>query len=635
MAGSSSGPRGGRRQVDKAHRATGPDAADAAPEVADSKLYRHLVREWAWGGLSACEAQRLASLAHADEQSLLLRLGMSRDYGCPQVKSLAAIGAWGRYPGNCARDLIRLLGEPRSPPLVSFPIPLKILTPARHMPAVQNIEQAMFLPHVQFAHMWNDRKDMFDEVMLGGGDHPASTPARFWTELEARKDPRLLGHDEMTSRASWRDFGIPLSVHGDAVPCIAVGRAGTRSLDVYSWQSCFANGPSIEVKQLAVSIFEQNKASGTMEAMWEVMLWSFVALSRGEWPRADHKGVPYAPGSAAAALGGRPLAGGYYAVILQVKGDWDWFAKVLGLRSATAHKCCEWCDSDKSSGDSGMWPTDFSDAAVWKRRLYTVEGWRAQHERLHPLFVKFEWLTLHNLELDELHVLYLGTSMDLLGAALFTLCFKVLAKTPAENMADVWADVVYFYQQHELRNQYTNIELSSFLKDARYPRAHYPRLKGKGAEVKDLAIAARSVWQKRARPGNAEDALILEVLSTQCDIQQLVDSSSSELFMPPEDARLLQAKVDRYLVGYSRLARAADLRGELVWAVKPKHHALWHWSRRARFLHPRRGSCWGDEDYVGRIKTLTQQSTAGAAWHRIPATLAVKYRWGMWYQRRR
>ena len=174
MAGSSSVPRGGRRQVDKAHRATGPDAADAAPEVADSKLYRHLVREWAWGGLSACEVQRLASLAHADEQSLLLRLGMSRDYGCPQVKSLAAIGAWGRYPGNCARDLIRLLGEPRSPPLVSFPIPLKILKPARHMPAVQNIEQAMFLPHVQFAHMWNDRKDMFDEVMLGGspGEHP-------------------------------------------------------------------------------------------------------------------------------------------------------------------------------------------------------------------------------------------------------------------------------------------------------------------------------------------------------------------------------------------------------------------------------------------------------------------------------
>ena len=40
----------------------------------------------------------------------------------------------------------------------------------------------------------------------------------------------------------------------------------------------------------------------------------------------------------------------------------------------------------------------------------------------------------------------------------------------------------------------------------------YPKLKGKGAEVKDLAVPLQEVFARYKRPGNAEEAVIDKML---------------------------------------------------------------------------------------------------------------------------
>ena len=58
-------------------------------------------------------------------------------------------------------------------------------------------------------------------------------------------------------------------------------------------------------------------------------------------------------------------------------------------------------------------------------------------------------LSCHNLEVDELHVMHLGTTMYMLGAVLYMLCFHVLAGAPEDIMHGIWADINEFYRKHK------------------------------------------------------------------------------------------------------------------------------------------------------------------------------------------
>lgn len=52
---------------------------------------------------------------------------------------------------------------------------------------------------------------------------------------------------------------IPVSVHGDAVPVVRVGKPGSASLECLSLQSLLAEGTTLRVKLLMFSMFESNK----------------------------------------------------------------------------------------------------------------------------------------------------------------------------------------------------------------------------------------------------------------------------------------------------------------------------------------------------------------------------------------
>ena len=53
-----------------------------------------------------------------------------------------------------------------------------------------------------------------------------------------------------------------------------------------------------------------------------------------------------------------------------------------------------------------LW-NNFNDDAVRKVRLFGKEEWGAIHAHLHPLLVQFPYLCQHNVEPDELHIMYL------------------------------------------------------------------------------------------------------------------------------------------------------------------------------------------------------------------------------------
>ena len=96
---------------------------------------------------------------------------------------------------------------------------------------------------------FQNHRSRFNDIFLG--DHiTAKLIETFWQELLDRDDPRLRNHP-MRKVPNWKRLFIPLSIHGDGVPVLQVGKADTKSLDVLSMMSLFSKvTSSIKAKLL-------------------------------------------------------------------------------------------------------------------------------------------------------------------------------------------------------------------------------------------------------------------------------------------------------------------------------------------------------------------------------------------------
>ena len=84
--------------------------------------------------------------------------------------------------------------------------------------------------------------------------------------------------------------------------------------------------------------------------------------------------------------------------------------------------------------------------------------------------------------------------MYMLGAVLYMLCFHVLDGAPEDIMHGIWSDINDFYSKHKVQTQFSNLKIGSF-----HEPGQYPKLKGKGAEIKDLVAPLSHVWNAKTR----------------------------------------------------------------------------------------------------------------------------------------
>lgn len=510
-------------------------------------------------------------------------------------------------------------------------IHVKVQKPRAHRSSVQETQCSFLLPHEVFHHYYHHKKDKFVELFLGGNE---GKPTEFWTEVLSRKDPRLQDHDMVKNRDDWLTKAIPISYHGDAVPCLAIGKSGTKSFDVISWQPTLAtSGGSLLLKNYISGMFQDNKLKhskgdefDTDEEIGEILFWSLKTLYEGKWPSHDHRGVEYAAASSEGALAGQALADGYFAVPWIIKCDLEYVANYLHLRHYGSTTPCDHCPCT-TTGSPEASPSNFGSTSTWIRNLHSAQQWRALYPITPHWLFKFSFLSCLNIEPDELHVVHLGTSMWFLGSVLWVMVFKVLPGGAAANIRDVWERIVRAYEVLCPPAQYTNLSLSAFCDPAK-PSGHFPKLKGKGAEVKGLVGALSIVWGGLMDSSKHEHNLIKAALDQVLKFQNIIDDFSQDLFLPQEQVRALQNHVHEFLRIYTELAHIADQQGLLLWNMAPKFHFLWHLAQRAEYLCPRRSACHIDEDYVGQVKKIAQACSAGTQLHHIAAKVVEKIRWG-------
>ena len=127
-------------------------SASAPEPKSPSQLVSLLLLRRAWGNLSSPDVQEIAAAAHED--------GLNH----PDVRTLASLGSWGKYPGKVHAELEQRLAVNA---LSSCLSPIELTMKATHL-RTRIVQQDIIYPHVLFGCLHQNYNDIFIERVLGG-----------------------------------------------------------------------------------------------------------------------------------------------------------------------------------------------------------------------------------------------------------------------------------------------------------------------------------------------------------------------------------------------------------------------------------------------------------------------------------
>ena len=105
--------------------------------------------------MSAVTVRKTCERALLDQKSLLSSLGCSPTLADQSLAALASLGAEGRQEKNCRRELVTLLGTPKTPEPHALKIEMRVTKPRADDPPEQQVDFEMMLPHVYLAHLYH------------------------------------------------------------------------------------------------------------------------------------------------------------------------------------------------------------------------------------------------------------------------------------------------------------------------------------------------------------------------------------------------------------------------------------------------------------------------------------------------
>ena len=298
--------------------------------------------------------------------------------GTPRLSSPA-------YAQNLQRSLVAAFGTPVGAPDIEF----------RLIPTTLGIIPHPFLfPHRFVSSLHASQSAFFSRSVSG----PVGAASRFWQRMEetafVRNHPHLAG----LPRAKL----LPLGMHGDS------GKfSHYESLMVFTFNSLLGEGPTKSTCFLMTAIKKSLIGPGTIEAIAKLLGWSFNVLLTGVEAALDENGDPLPSGRAP-----QYLAGGYRAVLVKVRGDWEFYNSVFGVPHwKSLGRMCWLCMAVGDPG-SALKYSRTDAGAPWRATRCshaTFLRWcRAEGAGIAAFFRYIEGLIIDCIMIDVLHTVGLG-----------------------------------------------------------------------------------------------------------------------------------------------------------------------------------------------------------------------------------
>ena len=121
----------------------------------DSQFIFYLLKDWAWGGLSASEVQRRAMHAYNEQLYRLKKLGVNPDWCMQSMLRMSRLGhgtgskrgSSKIQKGNINRDLPKCLGDPSTPEPYIAQVPMLLSKPGTTQVRQGYVPFPIMLPH--------------------------------------------------------------------------------------------------------------------------------------------------------------------------------------------------------------------------------------------------------------------------------------------------------------------------------------------------------------------------------------------------------------------------------------------------------------------------------------------------------
>ena len=571
----------------------------------ESALHSQMMTLLAQGMLSGAIVHGLAQAAVKDLQ------GAKEGHTFPTVERLGKI-AQGR---NALRAVYGELAT-----ACPLPQPYKVEMPFKDGTFMQSI----LLPHEWFSAMYDNQQAWRTCILQDDSKLP-----QFWNLFE--KHPCMQQHP-VKRRRNFKNLAIPISMHGDEVPVVGVGKIWARSALSFSWCSLINNalgGKGDDIMIYLWAVFEkfcvptQRTRLGTMDCYWQILKWSFGAMFLGIWPSKDWKGQSFDPNSPEGKKSGKQLAGGYIGVLLQLCGDLDYYSKWIGLPVSTTHaKPCGLCKATFAGPTSWM---DNRPNSPWQATMLTTGTWREHWASTCALF-DFPGMSALSVAMDLMHNLFLGWLQYVYGSVLYLLTHECLDQDPLTNLKTVWV-----FLKDTQRNLATKYKYTQRLdKLSMFTRASgFPKLKGRAADIMGLDHAIHLCWNQFMSHDIAQHVQISALLKLNLEIANLLDAYSPKfgfMAVPHDTCNVLVAKACQMAQLHVQLCEFYKGQGTSLFNMTSKTHFVIHSLQFARYIHPSLVWCFKGEVTMKKTQKVFKSCLAGNKHWAVGTAAALKFR---------
>ena len=434
----------------------------------------------------------------------------------------------------------------------------------------------------------------------------------FWEGVQPEPWFRALPSKLRAAILKEPDRFAPLRVHGDDHPV-------KKSLSAVAVN--FTSPLAWHITTL-VSIFPifilllKHHTEDTVEALLDVMVWSFTCLFEGTMPMLDSDNNSFKKGSFSWKNRGRSIAGGIRFIVCEVAGDWKWLRKVFMMTTSYCHNSiCHLCFASKllSAGDSFA---DFRACARHRSRRRSHADFVANIFRLRrriPVLTKLPHFHVSMIVFDWMHAFLLGVAQFVCGNAIVQHMenrrfghFRGAARVAQTLMLRIaWARFNKFCAQHAVNHSQPMFTTGSVGLNESGPK--WPLLKAKAGNTGCVLRWLDSV--ERGIAGATEHiCLRRNVVCSLNHAHQLL--LRSNMFFADGSEKEFHDHISLALLSYEILSREAAEMRLPRWQLKPKHHAIDEMASASLRTkrNPRSQWCMKGEDFMGVSSRLSSRS---------------------------
>ena len=585
---------GGVRQRQEASRG---ERAEPAPDISHSRLARLLLAKFFWAQISMSLVTEIALAAFED--------GLVHE----DIKQLKGLGSDGIWKANITRDFYsRFVIAPLEKAISRIVVPWRLPASATMFTDVN-----LLLPHRVFSVLYHCYPAEFARRMYSGSKEKI---AAFW---EGQSDhPAMDGHPMLTHVSNYREYCLPLFLHGDDVAVVGCGKIWSQGVDVISFGSLLGGSGHAALMHFLISLIwiplmAETATRHTIDEVWKQITWSLKWLGLGRHPDVDADGNPIVGGFFTPLS---QLAGGFFAHVWSIRTDLDWARGRLGMLGTC--KNCAGNTTTKKWTDSRKGPL-----SSWFSSIYTNAMYAAAFPNRHRLFKEVPGLGITHYIADILHSKWLGADQYFLGSAIALLTHHWMEDTPAVNLVRVWGDVRDEYGRQNVphKNRYSKIRISQYFAQS----LKLPKLKGTGVQCQGLTKVFAKVFEKHMDGDDPVHVLVLQGLKLQRRIDRLFLRNYRSYRMPAADSlEVIAASYELCRVVSDLIKHFHPLDIPLFNFTIKLHNSV-HIALTSAYTNPCHGDCNSGENFQKTMKAIVKSCTHGCKPPVATANATVKF----------